>query len=82
MTLRIKGHYEGDRQRYRGSDEPEGVDPARARDPVAVLQERMDPSEWEPIDAAARAEVETAFAAALAAPEAGPEVAFEHVWAP
>jgi pyruvate dehydrogenase E1 component alpha subunit len=81
MTLRIKGHYEGDRQRYRGSDEQEGLDPARARDPVAVLQERLDPSEWEPIDEAARAEVEAAFAAALAAPEAGPEVAFQHVWA-
>jgi pyruvate dehydrogenase E1 component alpha subunit len=81
MTLRIKGHYEGDRQRYRGSDEQEGLDPARARDPVDVLRARIDPSEWEPIDAAARAEVEAAFAAALAAPEAGPEVAFEHVWA-
>jgi pyruvate dehydrogenase E1 component alpha subunit len=82
MTLRIKGHYEGDRQRYRGSDEQEGVDPARARDPVDVLRARIDASEWEPIDAAARAEVEAAFAAALAAPEAGPEVAFEHVWVP
>jgi pyruvate dehydrogenase E1 component alpha subunit len=81
MTLRIKGHYEGDRQRYRGSDEQEGLDPARARDPVDVLRERIDPTEWEPIDEAARAEVTSAFAAALAAPEAGPEVAFEHVWA-
>jgi TPP-dependent pyruvate/acetoin dehydrogenase alpha subunit len=82
MTLRIKGHYEGDRQRYRGNDEQEGVDPLRARDPVTVLQERMAPSEWGPLDEAAKAEVEAAFAAALAAPEAGPEVAFEHVWAP
>jgi pyruvate dehydrogenase E1 component alpha subunit len=81
MTLRIKGHYEGDRQRYRGSDEQEGIDASRARDPVAVLQAQLDPSEWEPIDAEAKAEVEAAFAAALAAPEAGPEVAFKHVWA-
>jgi pyruvate dehydrogenase E1 component alpha subunit len=80
MTLRIKGHYEGDRQRYRGSDEQEGIDPLRARDPVTALQERLDPSEYEPLDAAAKEEVEAAFAAALAAPEAGPEVAFEHVW--
>jgi hypothetical protein len=48
---------------------------------VKVLQERMDPSEWEPLDEAARLEVEAAFATALAAPEAGPEVAFQHVWA-
>jgi pyruvate dehydrogenase E1 component alpha subunit len=79
MTLRIKGHYEGDRQRYR--HDVEGVDPDRARDPVDVLRERMDPADWEPVDAEARAEAEAALAAALAGPEAGPEVAFEGVWA-
>jgi TPP-dependent pyruvate/acetoin dehydrogenase alpha subunit len=79
MTLRIRGHYEGDRQRYReGDGEP---DPARSRDPVTVLRERLEPAEYEPIDEEARIEVEQAFAAALAAPEAGPEVAFKDVWA-
>jgi TPP-dependent pyruvate/acetoin dehydrogenase alpha subunit len=80
MTLRIKGHYEGDRQRYRETDN--SLEESRARDPLDVLRARLSPSDWEPIDAAARDEVEAAFAAALAAPEAGPEVAYQHVWAP
>jgi TPP-dependent pyruvate/acetoin dehydrogenase alpha subunit len=77
MTLRIRGHYEGDRQRYRHDDV---ADPVRVRDPVAVLQQRLEPADCEAIDEEARREVEEAFDAALAAPEPGPEVAFKDVW--
>ena len=79
MTLRIRGHYEGDRQKYRG--EAEQDDPVRSRDPLGVLREKLDPSEWELIDQAAKREVEEAFQAALAAPEPDFSVAFKDVWA-
>jgi pyruvate dehydrogenase E1 component alpha subunit len=78
LTLRIRGHYEGDRQRYRDEGAP---DDPRARDPLQVLADRLPPGELEQIDAAARAEVEAAFARALAAPEPGPEIALRDVWA-
>jgi acetoin:2,6-dichlorophenolindophenol oxidoreductase subunit alpha len=81
MTLRLRGHFEGDRQRYRPADEATGIDPARTRDPVDVLRDRLDPGECDAIDAAAQAEVERAFQAALAAPEADNSVAFQDVWA-
>jgi pyruvate dehydrogenase E1 component alpha subunit len=79
MTLRLRGHYEGDRQRYR--DDEGALDPVRSRDPVDVLRTRLDAEQYEPIDRAADEEVEAAFALALAAPDAGPEVAFKDVWA-
>jgi pyruvate dehydrogenase E1 component alpha subunit len=78
MTLRIRGHYEGDRQRYRGLEEP---DVNRSRDPVAVLKNRAPGLDWPTLERDAAVEVESAFAAALAEPAAGPEVAFKDVWA-
>jgi TPP-dependent pyruvate/acetoin dehydrogenase alpha subunit len=77
-TLRIRGHYEGDRQRYRDGDVD--VDEHRSRDPLNVVREGIASEEYEPIDAAAQEEVAEAFARALAAAESGPEVAFKDVW--
>jgi pyruvate dehydrogenase E1 component alpha subunit len=77
MTLRIRGHYEGDKQRYRTTAD----DAIRARDPLSVLREQLPAAECDALDAAAVAEVETAFAAALAAPEPDASIAFADVWA-
>jgi TPP-dependent pyruvate/acetoin dehydrogenase alpha subunit len=77
-TLRIRGHYEGDRQRYRDdlTDSEEIPD-----DPLTRMRELLDPAITEPIDAAARAEVDEAFQAALDAERPAPSVIFEDVWA-
>jgi TPP-dependent pyruvate/acetoin dehydrogenase alpha subunit len=77
-TLRVRGHYEGDRQRYR-DDLTAGVE--IPRDPVDLLRAYLEPARAEQLDDAARAEVEEAFAAAMSAPRPGPEIIFEDVWA-
>jgi TPP-dependent pyruvate/acetoin dehydrogenase alpha subunit len=79
MTLRIRGHYEGDRQRYR--EAREDADGDRARDPLAVLRTRLPADDCDELDAAAKREVKAAFAKALADPEADMSVAFQDVWA-
>jgi TPP-dependent pyruvate/acetoin dehydrogenase alpha subunit len=77
MTLRTRGHYEGDRQKYRSEDE---VDELRGRDPIDVLRPHIkDP---ERVIERTRGEAQAAFDAALAAPEAPDEVAFRDVWVP
>ena len=77
-TLRIRGHYEGDRQPYRSDQVKDGEIP---NDPVHRLGALVPDAERAAIDVDARQEVEDAFAAALAAPRPDAAVIFEDVWA-
>jgi pyruvate dehydrogenase E1 component alpha subunit len=77
-TLRIRGHYEGDRQQYR-DDLTDGLDVPR--DPLALLREHLDPAEADALDQRARDEVEAALESTLAAPRPAPSIIFEDVWA-
>ncbi|WP_435742016.1 thiamine pyrophosphate-dependent dehydrogenase E1 component subunit alpha [Nocardioides sp. SYSU DS0663] len=77
-TLRIRGHYEGDRQPYR---EDQVVGDEIPNDPVHRLGEQIPDDVRRGIDAEARDRVGKAFDAALAAPRADSSVIFEDVWA-
>ena len=77
-TLRIRGHYEGDRQQYR-TDLTEGVE--IPRDPIDLLRRAVPADVADELDDRARAEVEEAYRATLAAPRADPDVVFRDVWA-
>jgi TPP-dependent pyruvate/acetoin dehydrogenase alpha subunit len=77
-TLRIRGHYEGDRQRYRDDVEDSLEVP---RDPLVLLREHVPAEVADALDARAREQVEAAFEATMAAAAASPEVIFEDVWA-
>lgn len=76
-TLRIRGHYEGDTQKYR--DDIGDVD-GIPDDPIPKLRELIDAARWEELDAEATAAVDRAFAAALAAPRPEPDVIWRDVW--
>jgi pyruvate dehydrogenase E1 component alpha subunit len=76
-TLRIRGHYEGDRQRYR-TDLTDGVD--IPRDPLTILRGRISAEVADRLDDAARDEAEAALAHALAAPRPEPDIIFKDVW--
>lgn len=76
-SLRIRGHFEGDRQKYRddltvGDEIP--------RDPISLLRRYVAADEADHLDEVARQEVEAAFDAALAAPRPDPSIIFEDVW--
>jgi TPP-dependent pyruvate/acetoin dehydrogenase alpha subunit len=77
-TLRIRGHYEGDRQQYR-TDLTEGVE--IPRDPIDLLREVVPAEVADELDDRARAEVEQAYAETLAAPRPDPSIVLEDVWA-
>lgn len=77
-TLRIRGHYEGDRQRYR-DDLTDGVD--IPRDPIHLLREHVDADVADRLDDAAREEVDLAFEATLSAPRPELDLIFKDVWA-
>lgn len=77
-TLRIRGHYEGDRQPYR-EDLVQGDE--IPNDPVHRLGEQISSDERRAIDADARRRVEEAFDASLAAPRPETSVIYEDVWA-
>jgi acetoin:2,6-dichlorophenolindophenol oxidoreductase subunit alpha len=79
LTLRWRGHWEGDSQRYRPSDNSE-FDSRRARDPLEAIRERIPDERATAIEEEERAAVEAAYQRALAAPEPGLEVALSHVW--
>jgi pyruvate dehydrogenase E1 component alpha subunit len=81
MTLRQRGHYEGDRQKYRLDLELDLAQNPRARDPLDVLRAQLDGVDLDEIEKAATDEVHTEFEAALQAPELPDEAAFSHVWA-
>ena len=76
-TLRIRGHYEGDRQQYR-TDLTEGVE--IPRDPLDLLRRVVPAERADEIDDDARAEVEQAYEAALAAARPDPDVILRDVW--
>jgi len=77
-TLRIRGHYEGDRQPYR-TDGVDGV--SIPRDPLTLLRAHVPESIADELDERAHARVEEAFAAMLAAPRPDPSIVFDGVWA-
>jgi acetoin:2,6-dichlorophenolindophenol oxidoreductase subunit alpha len=76
-TLRIRGHYEGDPQKYR-DDIADGLEVPR--DPLRILRERVPGEAADELDATAKDEAEAALAAALAMPKGGPEIVTEGVW--
>ncbi len=66
-TSRVRGHYEGDAQKYRSRDEPRG------RDPLEVAREQLisqgvSPAELEAVAGRIDIDIESAVAAARAAP--------------
>jgi pyruvate dehydrogenase E1 component alpha subunit len=77
-TLRIRGHYEGDPQKYR-DDIADGLEVPR--DPLKILRERVPEAEADALDKMAVEEAEAALEAALAMPKGGPEVVTRGVWA-
>ena len=81
MTLRQRGHYEGDPQKYRPDLEADLAQNSRARDPLGILRDQLEGADIHSIDKAATDEVHAAFEEALQAPELPDEAAFTHVWA-
>ncbi|HEY1277710.1 MAG TPA: thiamine pyrophosphate-dependent dehydrogenase E1 component subunit alpha [Thermoleophilaceae bacterium] len=77
-TLRIRGHYEGDRQQYR-TDLTDGVE--IPRDPIDLLRRVVPAEVADELDERARREVEEAYEAALAAARPDPDIVFDDVWA-
>jgi pyruvate dehydrogenase E1 component alpha subunit len=77
-TLRIRGHYEGDRQPYRTDLAAEG--PEIPRDPLLLLREHVPADVADALDEQGRTRVEEAFAATLAAPRPDQSIVFEDVW--
>lgn len=77
-TLRIRGHYEGDRQPYR---EDKVGDDEIPNDPVHRLGSHLADDVRRDIDAEARQKVAAAFDEALAAPTPDPSVIYQAVWA-
>ncbi len=77
-TLRIRGHYEGDRQQYR-TDLTDGVE--IPRDPIELLREHVPADVADRLDDEARAYVDDVFAATLEAPRADGDIVFRDVWA-
>ena len=76
-TLRVRGHYEGDRQQYR-EDLGDGLDVPR--DPLKILRELISAENADKIDEEARAEADAALEEVLAMPRAGESVVTEGVW--
>jgi pyruvate dehydrogenase E1 component alpha subunit len=77
-TLRVRGHYEGDKQSYR---EDLGEELEVPRDPLQIMREQGVPGdEADRLDAEARAEAEAALAEVLAMPEPDAQVITEGVW--
>ncbi|HVO55901.1 MAG TPA: thiamine pyrophosphate-dependent dehydrogenase E1 component subunit alpha [Solirubrobacterales bacterium] len=79
-TLRVRGHFEGDKQGYR-EDLVDGLEVPR--DPLALLREggAAPAAEADRLDAEARDEAEAVLAEVLAMPGPEPDVITEGVWA-
>jgi TPP-dependent pyruvate/acetoin dehydrogenase alpha subunit len=76
-TLRVRGHYEGDKQSYR-EDLPDGLEVPR--DPLKILWETVDAAAADRLEEEARQEAEAALAEVLAMPEPDPNVVTQGVW--
>lgn len=76
-TLRVRGHYEGDKQGYR-EDLPDGLEVPR--DPLKILRETVDAAAADRLEEEARQEAEAALAEVLAMPEPDPDVVTQGVW--
>jgi pyruvate dehydrogenase E1 component alpha subunit len=76
-TLRIRGHYEGDPQKYR-DDIADGLEVPR--DPLVILRERVPAEEADALDAEAEKEADAALEAALAMPKGDAAIVTEGVW--
>jgi pyruvate dehydrogenase E1 component alpha subunit len=77
-TLRVRGHFEGDKQAYR-EDVVDGLEVPR--DPLKILRERVPAAEADRLDAEAAAEAEAALAEVLSMPAAEEDVVVNGVWA-
>jgi acetoin:2,6-dichlorophenolindophenol oxidoreductase subunit alpha len=78
-TVRVRGHFEGDKQAYR-EDAVDGLEVPR--DPLMILRERGVPAaEADRLDDEARAEAEAALAEVLAMPGGDEDTVVEGVWA-
>jgi pyruvate dehydrogenase E1 component alpha subunit len=78
-TLRIRGHYEGDRQPYRTDLSGDG--PEIPRDPVLLLRQIVAPAVADELDRQAHERVDEVFDQVLASPRADPSIVFDGVWA-
>lgn len=83
MTQRLVGHYYGDMQSYRPKGE---LTEAKQREPIVRLRARLlaegiAPAELDAVETEARAHIEAAAAAALAAPLVNPATVKEHLHA-
>lgn len=74
-VVRRRGHYAGDPQNYRPADDLSGY-----RDPVELLSARLPPATARRIAAAAEQEAQSAYEAALAAPEPEPAVIYRDLY--
>lgn len=77
-TQRLVGHYIGDAETYRTPGE---LDAARADEPIARLVRQVGQDVAKHVETTARAEMESAADAALAAPLANPASVKEHLYA-
>ena len=73
--MRRRGHYAGDPQTYRPADDLSGY-----RDPVELLAARLPAATARRIAAAAEQETQSAYDAALAAPEPEPAVIYRDLY--
>ena len=76
-TLRVRGHFEGDKQGYR-EDLVDGLEVPR--DPLDILRKRLPGEETERLDEEARAEAEAALEEVLAMPGPDQEIVVDGVW--
>jgi pyruvate dehydrogenase E1 component alpha subunit len=76
-TLRVRGHFEGDKQAYR-EDLADGLDVPR--DPLKILRERISAEEADRLEEEARSEAEAALEEVLAMPGPSEDVVTQGVW--
>jgi TPP-dependent pyruvate/acetoin dehydrogenase alpha subunit len=76
-TLRVRGHFEGDKQRYR-EDLPDGLEVPR--DPLVILRERIAAADADRLDAESKAEADAALEQVLAMPAGDESVVTDGVW--
>ena len=84
MTTRVRGHFEGDAQKYRDGDEVAGLS---ERDPLAMAARRLGDSgigsdRLRELEAEVEAAIEAAVAAARAAPAPSFDAALADVYSP